>query len=48
MMDETYRRILYDRLFKWLETQFSIEEKEVSEEEFFKLADPHAMHHHHH
>jgi trigger factor len=47
-MDETYRRILFDRLFQWLETQFNVEEKEVSEEEFFKLADPHATHHHHH
>lgn len=47
-MDETYRRILFDRLFQWLETQFNVEEKEVSEEEFFKLADPHAAHHHHH
>jgi trigger factor len=47
-MDETYRRILFDRLFQWLETQFSIEEKEVTEEEFFKLPDAHAAHHHHH
>jgi len=47
-MDETYRRILFDRLFQWLESQFNVEEKEVNEEEFFKLADPHAAHHHHH
>lgn len=47
-MDETYRRMLFDRLFQWLEEKFAVEEKEVSEEEFFKLADPHAMHHHHH
>lgn len=47
-MDETYRRILFDRLFRFLETQFNIEEKEVSEEEFFKLPDAHAAHHHHH
>jgi trigger factor len=47
-MDETYRRILFDRLFQWLETQFNIEEKEVSEEEFFKLPDAHAANHHHH
>jgi len=45
-MDETYRRILFDRLFQWLETQFNVEEKEVTEEEFFKLPDPHAAHHH--
>ena len=47
-MDETYRRILFDRLFTWLADQFTITDKEVSEEEFFKLADPHAAHHHHH
>lgn len=48
MMDETYRRLLFDRLFQWLEEKFAIEEKEVTEDEFFKLADPHATHHHHH
>jgi trigger factor len=47
-MDETYRRILFDRLFQWLATQFDVQEKEVTEEEFFKLPDPHAAHHHHH
>ncbi|HRO42346.1 MAG TPA: trigger factor [Flavipsychrobacter sp.] len=47
-MDETYRRILFDRLFQWLEEKFAVEQKEVTEEEFFKLADPHATHHHHH
>jgi trigger factor len=47
-LDETYRRLLFDRLFQFLETQFVIEEKEVAEEEFFKLPDPHAAHHHHH
>lgn len=46
-MDETYRRMLFDRLFSWLEGQFEVEEKEVSEEEFFKLPDAHAAHHHH-
>jgi trigger factor len=47
-LDETYRRLLFDKLFNWLASQFNIDEKEVSEEEFFKLADPHATHHHHH
>lgn len=47
-LDETYRRLLFDRLFQFLETQFSITEKEVTEEEFFKLPDAHAAHHHHH
>lgn len=47
-LDETYRRLLFDRLFEFLETQFTVEDKEVGEEEFFKLPDPHAAHHHHH
>lgn len=47
-MNETYRRLLFDRLFQFLETQFNTEVKEVSEEEFFKLPDAHAAHHHHH
>lgn len=47
-MDETYRRILFDRLFSFLETQFDVAEQEVGEEEFFKLPDAHAAHHHHH
>lgn len=48
MMDETYRRLLFAKLFAFLETQFPIAEKEIGEEEFFKLADAHAAHHHHH
>lgn len=48
MMDETYRRLLFAKLFTFLETQFFIEEKEIGEEEFFKLGDAHAAHHHHH
>ncbi len=46
-MNETYRRLLYDKLFDWLQTQFNIEEKAVTEEEFFKLQDAHSAHHHH-
>ena len=46
-MDETYRRLLFDRLFTWLEGQFDVEEKTVAEEEFFKLPNPHDAHHHH-
>lgn len=46
-MDETYRRMLFDRLFTWLETQFDTEVKTVSEEEFFKLPHAHDAHHHH-
>ena len=48
MIDETYRRLLFGKLFTLLETQFNIEEKEIGEEEFFKLGDAHAAHHHHH
>lgn len=46
-MDETYRRILFEKLFTHLEGAFNVQEKEVSEEEFFKLPDAHAAHHHH-
>jgi trigger factor len=46
-MDETYRRLLFGKLFNYLETQFNVEEKEVDEESFFKLEDAHAAHHHH-
>ena len=47
MTDETFRRLLTDKIFSFLTTQFSIEQKDTDEEAFFKLADPHAMHHHH-
>jgi len=47
-IDETYRRLLFDKLFTHLETRFELEEKQVDEEEFFKLPDAHAAHHHHH
>ena len=47
MMDETYRRILFAKLFTFLETQFHVEEKEIGEEEFFKLGNAHDAHHHH-
>jgi trigger factor len=47
-MEETYRRLLYAKLFDYLETQFNVVEKEVTEEEFFKLPDAHTAHHHHH
>jgi trigger factor len=47
-IDETYRRLLYEKLFKTLESKFDVAEKQVSEEEFYKLPDAHAAHHHHH
>ncbi len=46
-MDETYRRLLFGKLFAYLETQFKTEVKEIEEEAFFKLGDAHAAHHHH-
>jgi trigger factor len=51
MMDETFRRLLFDKLFTYLEGQFTISEKEIGEEEFFKLGSAHDAHHahgHHH
>jgi trigger factor len=48
MMDETYRRLLFSKLFSYLESQFTINEKEIGEEEFFKLGSAHEAHHHHH
>ena len=47
-MNETYRQILHGKLFQLLQTKFKAVEKEVSEEEFFKLPNPHDAHHHHH
>lgn len=44
-MDETYRRLLFDKLFARLETILEVKQEEVSEEEFSKLA---PSHHHHH
>jgi len=48
MMDETYRRLLFGKLFNYLESQFTINDKEIGEEEFFKLGSAHDAHHHHH
>lgn len=45
-MDETYRRLLYNKLFAELVTKFNVTEQEVPEEEFFKQPDPHAAHAH--
>ena len=43
-MDETYRRLLFDKLFLKLEEIMDIQDKEVSQEEYTKL--PTAHHHH--
>lgn len=48
MLDETYRRLLFGKLFSFIETQLAITDQEIGEEEFFKLGDAHAAHHHHH
>ncbi len=48
MMEETYRRILFAKLFVFLETQFTVEEVAIDEKDFFKLGSPHEAHHHHH
>lgn len=44
-MDETYRRLLFDKLFVKLEEVLEVKSEEISEEEFSKLA---PSHHHHH
>ncbi len=47
-MEETYNKLIVGKLFEKLETVFNLVEKEIGEEEFFKLEDAHAAHHHHH
>lgn len=50
-LNETYRQLLFSRLFQFLQTKFAVEEKEIGEEAFFKLPSPHETahgHHHHH
>ncbi|PSK93900.1 trigger factor [Taibaiella chishuiensis] len=44
-IDETYRRLLFDKLFDKLENVMEVKKEEISEEEFSKLA---PAHHHHH
>lgn len=46
-MDETYRRLLFDKLFAYLGTQFKVVDKDIDEEAFFKLQSAHDEHHHH-
>jgi trigger factor len=43
-LDASYRRIITEKLFNWLESQVTPEEKEISSEEFLKMQE----HHHHH
>jgi trigger factor len=43
-VDSSYRRLITEKLFNWLETQVTPEEKDISSEEFLKMQE----HHHHH
>ncbi len=45
--DETFRRLLTEKVFLVLENQFNTEMQEIEEEAFFKLPSAHAAHHHH-
>ncbi len=42
-VDASYRRLITEKLFNWLEAQVTPEEKEISSEEFLKMQE----HHHH-
>jgi trigger factor len=46
-MNETYRQILFAKLFTWLRAKFAVVEKEVTEQEFLSLGSAHDAHHHH-
>ncbi len=48
MADETYRRLLTEKIFIALEAVIPIDINEIDEEAFFKLPDAHAAYHHHH
>ena len=43
-LDASYRKLITEKLFNWLESQVTPEEKEISSEEFLKMQE----HHHHH
>jgi trigger factor len=42
-VDSSYRRLITEKLFNWLESQVTPEEKETSSEAFLAM-----QHHHHH
>ncbi len=46
-MNETYRQILFGKLFGWLRGKFATVEKEVSEQEFLTLPSAHDAQHQH-
>ncbi|MEO8824037.1 MAG: trigger factor, partial [Ginsengibacter sp.] len=43
-LDASYRKIITEKLFNWLESQVTPEEKEITSEEFLKMQEGH--HHH--
>ena len=43
-VDSSYRKLMTTKLFNWLESQVTPEEKEISAEEFLHMQE----HHHHH
>ncbi len=43
-VDASYRRLITEKLFNWLESQVTPEEKEISSEDFLKMQE---NHHHH-
>lgn len=45
-VDQTYRRLVTEKVFIWAEGQVQKEEKEVSAEEFAKMNEEHQHHHH--
>lgn len=45
-VDQTYRELISNKLFDWLETQLSVNEQVISLETFLQL--PHKHHHHEH
>ncbi len=45
-VDQTYRRLVTEKVFVWAEGQVKKDEKEVSSEEFIKMNEEHQHHHH--
>lgn len=45
-VDQTYREMITQKLFDWVETKVNVKEEEITAEEFVKL--PHKHHHHEH
>ena len=45
-VDQTYRRLVTEKVFVWAEGQVKKDEKEISSEEFIKMNEEHQHHHH--